>query len=629
VNFNIVSVKNNLRCIAFAAFCLSLTYAHAQQAITTPILTTAPNFRDLAGISASNGGTGFVNPTNNNGVMRTGVFYRTSALNTNAPPPYVNLSNTDWTTISSLGIGRDIDLRMPTEYDSDLDWVPNGAIYTHIDITGNTPLPSTPQQYYQNFVIVPIERTGFGEVLTTLAHDTTPDLFHCVNGKDRTGWTAVLLQSIAGVSPDIIMQDYLASNKYLNDPTAVQASYLEAALVQVINSYGSMQAYLMQGLGLSQADIYVLRAKMVDYLVLPGQNKLTGNAASGAAFLNALQNSPLSGRYTAYNYYLQSAIDAGTLRGVETQVGGQVHADASSYLLRQGQWIDEAIMDYMSSRELRAGQSQIWLAGQGGNFTTKGYAGIAKSSECSVGSIIGITHRHNFKLGVNAGIGYDCGSVKSARATATTRTLLAILGGRYGFNTLDIGPYVEGRVDVGWVNYKSKRSLNEGLGTAKGKTNGAVYSGLAGLGHIMHLTPFTITPQVGVRVTGVTLGRFNENGSDLALNVNRMSNTYFSALLGLDIGFDSKQLCAWTIATIVTLGYEYLFGNPQVTSTGVLYDFTVSQKSAYNSRNLMKAGLGITARYNAFTIKAKGNIVGGNGDKSTGFNGLLSFGYDF
>ncbi len=114
----------------------------------------------------------------------------------------------------------------------------------------------------------------------------------------------------------------------------VQPTFLQAALDQVVASYGSINAYLIQGLGLSQADIYVLRAKMVDYLTLPGQSGLVGNAAAGGILLDALQNSPLSGQYTAFNYYLQSTIDAGTLGGVETQIGGQVLADAAAFLLR-------------------------------------------------------------------------------------------------------------------------------------------------------------------------------------------------------------------------------------------------------------------------------------------------------
>lgn len=647
MSFNISFTKKILHCTVFIALCLFLIQVHAQQAITTPILSTVLNFRDLAGISVSNGGSGFVNPTSNNGMMRTGVFYRSNALG--------SLSNADLATVSSLGIGSDIDLRTQTEIAKLPDQVPSGATYININILGvsansNTTTISGMQTMYQGFVTTKINREGFRNVLLTLAADTKPDLFHCSAGKDRTGWTSALLQSIAGVAPETIMNNYLATNNYTaafiqsawevihaRDPSAdetvtkallgVQSSYLQAALDQVITTYGSMNAYLKQGLGLSQEDIYVLRAKMVYYQTLPGQNELAGNGANGAALLNALQNSPLSGRYTNYNYYLQSAIDAGTLSGVETQIGGQVHADAASYLLRQGQWINEAIMTYMSSSGLRVGQSQVWLAGLGGDFTTKSYTGVAKSSEYSAGSIIGVTHRLNEQVGINGGLGYDWGSVRSASATVNSRTLLAILGGRYGFKTLDTGTYIEGRADIGWVDYKSERSLNENLGSAFGNTSGTVYSGLAGLGHVMHLTPVTIAPQVGIRVAGVSLGGFNESGSDLALNIKNVSSMYSSALLGMDISLDSKQLCAWTIKPAFTLGYEHLLGNPQIESAGTLYGFTINQNSAYNSRNLIKTGLGIMLQYNAFTVKAKGNVMIGDTAKSIGLNGLLALGY--
>src|SRR5262249_34449982 len=141
-----------------------------------------------------------------------------------------------------------------------------------------------------------------------LAHAPGSALYHCSAGKDRTGWTSALLQSIAGVPAQTIMTDYLATDLYeagqINRELAAiaaaegsaaaaiaaqsmtsQPAYLQAALDQAIASYGSINAYLMQGLGLSQADIYVLRAKMVDYLMLPGQSTFAGNDASGATLL--------------------------------------------------------------------------------------------------------------------------------------------------------------------------------------------------------------------------------------------------------------------------------------------------------------------------------------------------------
>ena len=638
---------------------LSFKTTSAHEAITTPILISAPNFRDLAGISASNGGTGLVNTTSNDGVMRTGVFYRSDALG--------NLNNADFATISSLRIGRDIDLRTPSETNLNPDRVPTGAMYTNVNIIGTQSLPalftsiSPPSQEdvlnsfqsgYREFVTNPTVRTGFGTVLNTLAHDTGPDLFHCSSGKDRTGWTAVLLGSIAGESSATIMNDYLASNTYLagvitsqaqpilkvypelsgtyfNQLYGVDPSYLQAALNQVIASYGSMYAYLTQGLGLTQADIYVLRAKMVYYQTLPGQSGFTGNAASGAALLNSLQNSPLSGHYTAYNYYLQSAVDAGTLGGVQTQVGGQIHADAASYLLRQPLLIDQDITPYTNGSDLREGQTRLWMAGVRGNFVSDGYSGIAGSTENSTGSVFGATYRMNSHASANLGIGYNWGSVESANATATINTVLATIGGRYGFSALEAGSFVEARADAGWVDYQSRRALSAGLGTATGSTNGAVYSGKVGLGDVIPLAPFTFTLQTGVRLASVSLDSFKENGSDLALNVHDINKTLASLLVDLNISLDRTQLEAWTIAPAVTLGYERVLSNPQTESLGTLYGFTVTQNSAYGSHNLMKTGLSLSAQHDAFNVKAGFNAVVSDGGKSTGLGGQLSFGYSF
>jgi uncharacterized protein with beta-barrel porin domain len=389
-----------------------------------------------------------------------------------------------------------------------------------------------------------------------------------------------------------------------------------------------MHAYLTEGLGLSQADIYVLRAKMVYYSALPGQSGFVGNAAAGAAFLNALQNSPLSGHYTSYNYYLQSAVDAGTLGGVETQAGGQVHADAASYLLRQPLWVDAAVAPYANGRDLREGQTRIWMAGLGGYFSADGRGGVAGSTERSAGPVVGATYRFDDRASAHVGVGYNWGSVASAGARVDVDTALATIGARYGLSTLDAGPYVAARAHVGWVDYQSKRALGGGLGTALGSTTGAVYSGRADLGDVIRLAPFTITPQVGVRVAEVTLRGFNESGSDLALGVDRLKHTSSTVLADLDVGLDPRHLNGWTVAPSVALGYELALGDPRVESTGRLYDFTVSQFSAYDSRYLVKAGVAVIAQRNAFTVKAGVNAVRGD-DASTGINANLSVGYRF
>jgi protein tyrosine/serine phosphatase len=616
-----VLASSVLFCGTVAVPCLPSPPAFAQELITTPILTSDPNFRDLAGpAGGAYGGTGYANTTSHGGVMRTGVFYRSSEL--------YALSPTDYQTISSLHIVLDIDLRTSSQIADRPDQVPRGATQVKVDIFGPDPQPVQPQMY-EYFVTVPREREKFGEALLYLANVSGPALYHCEGGKDRTGWTSMLLQTIAGVPQAVIMRDYLASNAYWHDPAAVEQGWLQTGFDKVAEMYGSMNAYLMQGIGLTQADIYVLRGKMVYFAELPGQGVFAGNAAAGAGFLNALQNSPLSGHYTAYNYYLQSAIDAGTLWGGETRAGGQIHADAASYLMRQPLWIDDVISPYAAGRDLRAGQGRLWVAGSADSFGSDGGAGIAGSSERSAGTVVGSTYRIDRQTSTNVGIGYNSGTVGSAGASASVNTAVLTVGGRYGIPSLEAGPYAVARADAGWVEYQSSRPLGSGLGTASGNTSGGIFSGLAGAGYVARAAPFTITAQTGLRVTGLTLGGFNETGSELALAVNGAGSTFPSVLAGLDAALDRRQVGTWTAVPSVSLTWEHALGNPQAESTGTLYGYTVSQFSAYDSRDLVKAGLGITAQHDAFIVDARGNAVAGDAARSTGFSGQLSFRYAF
>jgi hypothetical protein len=636
-----------------ALACLAVAHAQAQQAISTPSLSSDENFRDLAGISAHYGGTGFADTTANNGMMRTGVFYRSEVL---------NVSDADLATLSSLHITHDFDLRTPAEIALTPDRVPNGAAYTNINIYG-TPSPppvgspattaqavASFQAQYQQFVTGQAQRAGFGTLLIELAHSDGADLYHCSAGKDRTGWTSALLQSIAGVAPATIMNDYLATNRYeareisaefaavratygdavasIIAPTlGVQPSFPQAALDQVAESYGSMYAYLTQGLGLTQTDIYVLRAKMVDYLTLPGQSGFLGNAANGAALLNALQNSPLSGQYTAFNYYLQSSIDAGSLGGVETQVGGQVVADTVAYLLRQPLWLDTALAPYAVGRELAPRQWRTWMSGLGGYFATDGHGGNAGSTERSAGPVVGATYRIDAHASAFMGIGYSWGGVNSASANANVATVLGTAGGRYAFDSLEAGPYLAVRADAGGVDYQSKRSMSGGLGTASGSTPGAIYGGQVVAGDVIRLTPFTVSPQAGIRVTHATLVGFSENGSELALDMSRTSHTGSNILFGVDAGLDPVNVGDWFITPTVTLGAELALGSTHVVSSGSLYGYTVNQYAAYDSRYLLNGGIGAIAQRGVFAVRAGVNAV--HGDGASGVDGELSVAYRF
>jgi Tyrosine phosphatase family/Autotransporter beta-domain len=643
-----VATMRRILATSAAVALLAVTHAVAQQPIATPILASDGNFRDLAGIAARYGGTGFANPTAHDGVMRTGVFYRSEVL---------NVSDADLATLTALHLAQDIDLRTPSEIATTPDRVPPGTTYRNVNIYG-TPsppengVPTSPAEAaahfaaaYCNFVADPVQRAAFGTVLVDLAHAGIPALWHCSAGKDRTGWTSVLLESIAGVAPAKIMQDYLATNSYeaaqiaaelaavrttlgeaaaaiLAPTLGVQEGFLQAALDQVAASYGSMQAYLTLGLGLSQADIYVLRARMVEFSILPGQGWLQGNAAAGATLLNQLQDSPLSGAYTAFNYYLQSAIDAGTLGEVPARIGGQVRADAATYLLRAPLRLDDAVAPYATGSGLAAGRTQFWVSGLGGYLTTAGHAGVAGSAERSAGPLVGATYRIDTAASVFMGVGYDWGTVSSAGGHANIGSVLGTVGGRYAFASLEEGPFVAARADLGGVDYQSSRQLGGALGTARGSASGALYSGQAVVGDVLRLGSLRVTPQAGIRVTHVTLGALPETGSELALDGHPIGHTASSLLARVELGFEPWLVNGWSVAPTATLGAELALGNTLVAGTASLYGFTINQYAAFDSRYLLQGGLGVGAQHGAFAMHVGLNMV--HGDHSTGVNGQLS-----
>jgi outer membrane autotransporter protein len=471
-------------------------------------------------------------------------------------------------------------------------------------------------------------------------------LFHCTAGKDRTGWTAAVLQSIAGVDDATIMSNYLATNDYTAarmkatlaalPPSmaavyapllGVEASYLQAGLDQVSAQYGSMDNYLKQGLGLSQETIYVLRGKMVFFNSLPGQQGLAGNAAAGAQLLQQLQNTSLSGTYSDYNYYLQSAIDAGNLAGVESTVGGQVHADAASYLLRQGAMIEQAGAPFTSGIDLKAGQYRLWSTALAGYLGTDGSSQASSSNEHSQGLMVGLTQRFSENLSAHGGIGYSKGSVGGAGGEADTDYTFLAAGARFAPDGLERGLFVDADANAGWLDYDSKRDLGGGLGTAKGDSHGNLYGLTLALGYRVPLNEVVLEPSLGVRVSHLNLSGFQEKGSELALDVDSINETRRSAVANLNVAFAPVGMGAWQLVPGVQVGYEHVLGDNEIDSQGHLLGLDVEQQAAFDNRDQFTAGVNVMARLGAVSLGAEMGASGG-GD-SHGFNGGLKASYLF
>lgn len=628
----------------YAATIIYLLCCGAQAAdltVNTPRLQGMDNFRDVAGTTAAYS-------TNHDGVMRAGVFYRSNALTP---------TTSDLAILNTLNITTVVDLRTTAEIAATPDTLPAGAQYINADLIGNAGNTSSitsslagmslqsvnamMEDGERSFVTNDFARQGLALEFRALAEADGAAIFHCTAGKDRTGWTAAILQSIAGVSSTDIMANYLATNDYtaarINATVAVlpasiadtyrtimgvQANWLQAGFDQILLSYGSVDNYLKQGLGLDQATIYVLRGKMVRYAQLPGQQSFTGNAAEGAAFLAALQDSPLSGRYTAYNYFLQSAIDSGSLGGMEKRIGGQVHADAESYLLRTASQINDKIAPWTSGSQLAVGRTSVWMTGVDSYLGTNASPSTSSSNEHSAGAIVGGTWRTSEQASVNGGVGYSHGQVSSNGDEVKTNSTFIILGGRYAIRSLQDGPYGTLQGSAGYIDYQSDRRPGEGFETAKGDTNGQFYSARAGVGWRV---PGVVTfdPSLGVQVTHLHLDDFQETGSEVALDMDGSNDTQTSLVSNLDINLKPFTPGNWAVTPGLNVGYERLLSDAQATSNGTLYGFGISQVSAFDSDNLYKAGINLSAATGNLMLAASANVLAAD-HSSTGFNGTLS-----
>lgn len=118
-------------------------------------------------------------------------------------------------------------------------------------VEGNKHFARDNQDVYKEFFRILMEQ------------ESTPLLFHCSAGKDRTGFGAALFLASLGVDREVIIEDYLLTNKLLKDKYAdviaqmpalkplfeVRKEYILAAFEVIDTEYGGMESYLTNQLG--------------------------------------------------------------------------------------------------------------------------------------------------------------------------------------------------------------------------------------------------------------------------------------------------------------------------------------------------------------------------------------------
>ncbi len=252
-------------------------------------LASAPNFRDVGGYRTSDGRW-----------VKVGVLYRSDGLEA--------LTDADLATVQALGIKLVCDLRTDAERSSKPDKEIPGTTNEAINIIGEDPLVAkltaaitggdkAAQEELlgngkaerllvdggRNLVSGAIPLSQYKVFFERIEDPANlPTLMHCSAGKDRTGWASAAILTALGVPKATVMQDYLASNQFLqakNEKTlqqtaalidrsllepvlTVRKEYLDASFAEVKAKYGTFAKYLA-AIGVTKADRQQLQKELL------------------------------------------------------------------------------------------------------------------------------------------------------------------------------------------------------------------------------------------------------------------------------------------------------------------------------------------------------------------------------
>ncbi|MDR2010593.1 MAG: tyrosine-protein phosphatase [Bacteroidales bacterium] len=214
------------------------------------------NFRDMGGIQNSEGK-----------YVKWGKLFRADELG--------KLSDSDLKYLAGIPLISIVDFRSKEEIDALPDKNPESVkmnypfsinpgnlnVSNEFDISNITPeqvdsiMISLNKELVTNPEIIEIYREFFRLIQN---EDNVPLLFHCTAGKDRTGMGAALILFSLGVDENTILDNYLLSNKFLEEKYAsyksefpvlkslfeVKPEFLYAGINLIKENHGSVENYL-------------------------------------------------------------------------------------------------------------------------------------------------------------------------------------------------------------------------------------------------------------------------------------------------------------------------------------------------------------------------------------------------
>ncbi len=237
----------------------------------------AVNFRDIGGYPAADGR-----------VTRWGRLYRSDSL--------AELSDADLTLLQSLGLRSVCDLRHDTERSQRPNRLhPDDAPLTHdigffvhgaealLEGVRSRQLSAAEVRdvFMEAYKRLPVDQApACAQFLQKLLAPDALPLVHCTSGKDRTGFGAAVVLLALGVSRDLVIEDYVLTNRYRRDLSFMLGSDVDAEVLAVVKAaepaflpqafhtidtaWGGTTGFLRQGLGLSEQDQTRLQALLLE-----------------------------------------------------------------------------------------------------------------------------------------------------------------------------------------------------------------------------------------------------------------------------------------------------------------------------------------------------------------------------
>jgi protein-tyrosine phosphatase len=231
------------------------------------------NFRDLGGY-----------PTRGGMRLRWRRLFRSDALHGLTPEGVDRI-------VDELGIGAIVDLRSTGEVgvDGRGELRDRAPAYHHLPLFDG-PLTADPESASRltladrYFLIAERAQDPIARVITALAECSTPAVYHCSAGKDRTGLISAIVLGLLGVPDEFIVADYAATQENLDaiidrlmqspayrdvihslpaDTLHAKPATMFSLLDRLRDRYGSFRGYA-NDIGLSDAVIRRLESGLLE-----------------------------------------------------------------------------------------------------------------------------------------------------------------------------------------------------------------------------------------------------------------------------------------------------------------------------------------------------------------------------